>query len=140
MPDDAGPVEGFADLLGARRGLGRSGTVSDWFRASCVSALCDSQAGPLSGAGLALAWEVLGGPTGSTAVLNAANEVAVDAFLESRIRFLDICRIVEEAMASLEGSSSSIIAQSPASFAEVAAVDQAARDVAQRIAVSLAAA
>jgi 1-deoxy-D-xylulose-5-phosphate reductoisomerase len=37
--------------------------------------------------GLPLAWEVLNGPAGSTAVLNAANEVAVAAFLEKRIRF-----------------------------------------------------
>jgi len=37
--------------------------------------------------GLRLAWEVLDAPVGSTAVLNAANEVAVAAFLERRIRF-----------------------------------------------------
>ena len=37
--------------------------------------------------GLALAWEALAGPGGSTAVLNAANEVAVDSFLAGRIRF-----------------------------------------------------
>ena len=37
--------------------------------------------------GLPLAWEVLDAPTGTTAVLNAANEVAVAAFLEKRIRF-----------------------------------------------------
>lgn len=37
--------------------------------------------------GLRLAWDTLNGPTGSTAVLNAANEVAVDAFLNRRIRF-----------------------------------------------------
>jgi 1-deoxy-D-xylulose-5-phosphate reductoisomerase len=37
--------------------------------------------------GLGLAWHVLGGPTGSPAVLNGANEVAVAAFLEKRIRF-----------------------------------------------------
>ena len=37
--------------------------------------------------GLPLAWEVLDGPAGTTAVLNAANEVAVAAFLEKRIRF-----------------------------------------------------
>ncbi|WP_411877705.1 1-deoxy-D-xylulose-5-phosphate reductoisomerase [Polaromonas sp. YR568] len=37
--------------------------------------------------GLPLAWEVLSAPVGSTAVLNAANEVAVAAFLEKRIRF-----------------------------------------------------
>ncbi len=37
--------------------------------------------------GLPLAWQVLNGPAGSTAVLNAANEVAVAAFLDKRIRF-----------------------------------------------------
>jgi 1-deoxy-D-xylulose-5-phosphate reductoisomerase len=37
--------------------------------------------------GLQLAWETLDGPAGSTAVLNAANEVAVDAFLTGKIRF-----------------------------------------------------
>lgn len=37
--------------------------------------------------GLPLAWTVLNGPTGSPAVLNAANEVAVAAFLDRRIRF-----------------------------------------------------
>jgi len=37
--------------------------------------------------GLPLAWEVLNAPVGSTAVLNAANEVAVAAFLDRRIRF-----------------------------------------------------
>ena len=37
--------------------------------------------------GLPLAWEVLKAPVGSTAVLNAANEVAVAAFLSGRIRF-----------------------------------------------------
>jgi len=37
--------------------------------------------------GLRLAWDVLDAPVGSTAVLNAANEVAVAAFLARRIRF-----------------------------------------------------
>ncbi|MGH8630823.1 MAG: 1-deoxy-D-xylulose-5-phosphate reductoisomerase, partial [Burkholderiales bacterium] len=37
--------------------------------------------------GLPLAWAVLNAPVGSTAVLNAANEVAVAAFLDKRIRF-----------------------------------------------------
>jgi 1-deoxy-D-xylulose-5-phosphate reductoisomerase len=37
--------------------------------------------------GLKLAWETLRGAPGSCAVLNAANEVAVDAFLNKRIRF-----------------------------------------------------
>ncbi|CAN5181888.1 1-deoxy-D-xylulose-5-phosphate reductoisomerase [soil metagenome] len=37
--------------------------------------------------GLKLAWDVLKAPVGSTAVLNAANEIAVAAFLDRRIRF-----------------------------------------------------
>ena len=37
--------------------------------------------------GLRLAWDVLKAPVGSTAVLNAANEIAVAAFLDRRIRF-----------------------------------------------------
>jgi len=40
--------------------------------------------------GLGLAWQALAGPPGSTAVLNAANEVAVQAFLDGTIRFTDI--------------------------------------------------
>ncbi|MCE2878580.1 MAG: 1-deoxy-D-xylulose-5-phosphate reductoisomerase [Comamonadaceae bacterium] len=43
--------------------------------------------------GLQLAWEVLAGPVGSTAVLNAANEVAVQAFLDGQIRFDQIHRV-----------------------------------------------
>jgi 1-deoxy-D-xylulose-5-phosphate reductoisomerase len=37
--------------------------------------------------GLRLAWEALAAPQGTTAVLNAANEVAVDLFLKKQIRF-----------------------------------------------------
>ena len=37
--------------------------------------------------GLGLAWEALSAPSGTTAVLNAANEVAVDLFLHRQIRF-----------------------------------------------------
>jgi 1-deoxy-D-xylulose-5-phosphate reductoisomerase len=37
--------------------------------------------------GLRLAWESLSAPSGTCAVLNAANEVAVAAFLDHRIRF-----------------------------------------------------
>jgi 1-deoxy-D-xylulose-5-phosphate reductoisomerase len=43
--------------------------------------------------GLRLAWQVLGAATGSTAVLNAANEIAVAAFLAKRLRFDDIHRV-----------------------------------------------
>src|SRR6218665_2381601 len=43
--------------------------------------------------GLYLSWQSLRGPEGSTAVLNAANEEAVAAFLERRLRFDQIHRI-----------------------------------------------
>ncbi len=43
--------------------------------------------------GLFLAWEALRAREGSTAVLNAANEVAVAAFLAGEIRFTDIHRV-----------------------------------------------
>ena len=43
--------------------------------------------------GLYLAWDALRAREGSTAVLNAANEVAVDAFLAGVIRFTDIHRV-----------------------------------------------
>ena len=43
--------------------------------------------------GLRLAWQVLDAVTGSTAVLNAANEIAVAAFLDGRLRFDDIHRV-----------------------------------------------
>lgn len=75
-----------------------------------------------------------------TCALNAANEVAVAAFLEGRMGFLDIARTVEDSIDALEGGEAGLIAKSPSSFADVAAVDQAARRAAQRIAGSLAAA
>ncbi|HVV32195.1 MAG TPA: 1-deoxy-D-xylulose-5-phosphate reductoisomerase [Vitreimonas sp.] len=76
----------------------------------------------------------------ATAALNAANEVAVEAFLGGRIRFLDISRIVEESLLELERNEPGLIQNSPTSFAEVGSVDQAARGAARRIAGSLAAA
>ena len=51
--------------------------------------------------GLPLAWEVLGAPAGSTAVLNAANEIAVAAFLEKRIRFDQIHRVNQATLESV---------------------------------------
>jgi 1-deoxy-D-xylulose-5-phosphate reductoisomerase len=47
---------------------------------------------------LGLAWQALRGPEGSTAVLNAANEVAVAAFLDRRLRFTGIAELVERCL------------------------------------------
>ena len=43
--------------------------------------------------GLGLAWDALRAPLGTTAVLNAANEVAVEAFLNKQIRFDQIHQV-----------------------------------------------
>lgn len=76
----------------------------------------------------------------ATTALSAANEIAVEAFLAGQIAFLDICRTVEDALSHLEGAETGLLAKSPSSFAEVAAVDQAARRAARLIAGNLAAA
>lgn len=47
---------------------------------------------------LQLAYDALAGPDGLPATLNAANEVAVQAFLSHQIAFLDIPRVIQETM------------------------------------------
>ena len=76
--------------------------------------------------GLALAWEVLGGPAGSTAVLNAVNEVAVAAFLGGQIRFDQIHRVNREALDSVKLSAVSGIE-------DLLRIDQQTRDTAQQL-------
>ena len=63
----------------------RSGAQALDFRAlsTMTFAVPDNQHFP----GLPLAWDVLNAPAGTPAILNAANEVAVAAFLQKRIRF-----------------------------------------------------
>lgn len=59
-------------------------------------------------------------------ILNAANEVAVDAFLNGRIGFLDITRIVEQSLARLPGGALG-------DLDAVRQADQAARQYAARL-------
>ena len=47
---------------------------------------------------LKLGWEVLQSPYYSPIVLNASNEIAVDAFLKNQIKFIDIYSIVYETL------------------------------------------
>jgi 1-deoxy-D-xylulose-5-phosphate reductoisomerase len=53
---------------------------------------------------LQLAWDALRGPEGSTAVLNAANEVAVAAFLDARLRFTGIAETVARCLDAVQPS------------------------------------
>ncbi|GCL62293.1 1-deoxy-D-xylulose-5-phosphate reductoisomerase [Pseudaquabacterium pictum] len=76
--------------------------------------------------GLGLAYDALAAPEGSTTVLNAANEVAVAAFLAGRVRFTDIHRINAEAVAGLLPTPADA-----ASLDDLLALDQRARRHAQ---------
>ncbi|ART52374.1 1-deoxy-D-xylulose-5-phosphate reductoisomerase [Acidovorax carolinensis] len=82
--------------------------------------------------GLQLAWDALAAPQGTTAVLNAANEVAVAAFLERRIRFDQIHHLNR---ATLEAVSPS----NPNSLNALLDLDAQARSVAEQAAGRLAA-
>ncbi len=76
--------------------------------------------------GLQLAWQVLKAPRGSTAVLNAANEVAVNAFLEKRIRFDQIHALNVETL-------SAYVPQAPSGLEDLLEIDAFARKVAQEL-------
>jgi len=73
--------------------------------------------------GLRLAWEALAGPTGTTAVLNAANEVAVAAFLEQRLRFDQIHAVNRATLSAL-------VPSKPGRLDDLLAIDAEARAVA----------
>jgi 1-deoxy-D-xylulose-5-phosphate reductoisomerase len=80
--------------------------------------------------GLRLAWEALAAPQGTTAVLNAANEVAVDLFLKKQIRFDHIHQVN---LATLER----ISPMRPQCLEDLLDIDAQARDVALAIAANL---
>jgi len=70
--------------------------------------------------GLSLSWQVLQAAPGTTAVLNAANEVGVDAFLNGRIRFDQIHHLNLETL-------SSCLPIAPVTLEDVLGIDQQAR-------------
>jgi 1-deoxy-D-xylulose-5-phosphate reductoisomerase len=80
--------------------------------------------------GLALAWVVLAAPAGSTAVLNAANEIAVAAFLARQIRFDQIHAVNLETLARVQTTP-------PGSLEDLLALDAQSRDAAARVVARL---
>jgi 1-deoxy-D-xylulose-5-phosphate reductoisomerase len=81
---------------------------------------------------LRLAREVLAAGAGAPTVLNAANEIAVAAFLARKIGFLDIAAIVESVLQTLGNPP-------VPDLASVLALDETARDVASRLTAAKAA-
>lgn len=85
---------------------------------------------PLRFPGLALAWQVLAAMPGTPAVLNAANEVAVAAFLNGAIRFDQIHVVNAETLQRM-------VFSSPQSLDALFDLDAQARTVAANVARSL---
>ncbi len=73
--------------------------------------------------GLQLAWAALAAPSGTTAVLNAANEVAVDAFLSRRLSF-------DRIHAVNQGTLEAFVPSKPGSLEDLLAIDAQARAMA----------
>ncbi len=82
--------------------------------------------------GLGLAWHALRAAPGTTAVLNAANEVAVEAFLDRRLRFDRIHAVNMETLDAVAPSK-------PATLADLLALDASARAAANAAALRFAA-
>ena len=76
--------------------------------------------------GLRLAWDALRGPSGTTAVLNAANEEGVEAFLNGRIRFDQIHHLNQEILTQLSF-------KTPDSLGDLLELDRKARTQAQTL-------
>ncbi len=83
--------------------------------------------------GMQLAWDSLRAPVGSTAVLNAANEIAVEAFLAGAIRFDQIHAVNLHTLDRVRPE-----ADSAASIEALLALDARARAQASRFAVEVA--
>lgn len=98
---------------------------------STLAALTFEEADARRFPGLHLSWHALKAQEGTTAVLNAANEVAVDAFLSGRLRFDQIHAVN---LATLESVSPS----KPDSLESLLALDAQARRAALSAAASLA--
>ncbi|SFM45275.1 1-deoxy-D-xylulose-5-phosphate reductoisomerase [Variovorax sp. OV329] len=82
--------------------------------------------------GLDLAWQALRAAPGTTAVLNAANEIAVESFLDGRLRFDRIHAVNLETLQA-------VLPSKPASLADLLDLDASARRAARAAALRLAA-
>lgn len=82
--------------------------------------------------GIQLAWETLRGTAGSCALLNAANEIAVEAFLNRLIRFDEIHRVNRTTLDQL-------VCSEPRHLGDLLELDQRARETARSVVTRLAA-
>jgi 1-deoxy-D-xylulose-5-phosphate reductoisomerase len=81
--------------------------------------------------GLQLAWHALKSASGTCAVLNAANEIGVEAFLNKQIRFDQIHQVNTETLTR-------VIPQSPQNLEDLLQLDAQSRQHASQIVRDLA--
>lgn len=70
--------------------------------------------------GLKLGWDALDNPSCSPVVLNAANEIAVESFLDNKIKFTDIINVIFEILNIYSPTS-------PSNISDVVEIDKLAR-------------
>ncbi len=80
--------------------------------------------------GIDLAWAALQAPAGTTAVLNAANEMAVAAFLDRKIRYDQIHHVNLETLGA-------VVPQAPNSLDDLLSLDRLSRDIAEQAIVRM---
>lgn len=105
-----------------------SGAIAlDFHRmASMTFEAMDDHGHPERFAGIKLAWQALESTPGCCAVLNAANEMAVQAFLERRIRFDQIYQVNAQTM-------NDVAVQAPAHLQDLLELDRRGRVQAQTV-------
>ena len=86
----------------------------------------DDHGHPERFAGIHLAWDALRGPRGTTVVLNAANEIAVAAFLDRRIRFDQIHHVNQACLAQVSPAM-------PSDLGDLIALDDEVRATAEDV-------
>jgi 1-deoxy-D-xylulose-5-phosphate reductoisomerase len=104
---------------------GRMTTASPRLDLARISRLDFIEPDPIRFPALRLAREALRAAGGAPTILNAANEVAVAAFLQRQIGFLDIANIVDRVLQQLG-------TRSAESLDDVVALDETARCCARR--------
>jgi 1-deoxy-D-xylulose-5-phosphate reductoisomerase len=107
--------------------MGSGAKALDW---RTLGAMTFETPDPLRFPGLPLAWLAMRATEGTTAVLNAANEMAVQAFLDHKIRFDQIHTVNLETLNRIAPSK-------PHSLGDLLEVDAASRAAAQQFIATL---
>lgn len=101
---------------------------------TAISALTFEKPDPIRFPALRLARGAIQTGQGAPTALNAANEIAVSAFLEGKMAFLDIATLVEDTLDALTSKRIIAAGKEPMSFEHIHEIDDAARRTASALA------